>query len=265
MPEPRALITLITDFGTTEPFVGVMKGVILGIHPRASIVDITHEVPAQDIGAASYHLSNAWTHFPRGTVHLAVVDPGVGSARRALAAAAEGHLFVAPDNGLLTPVFKFPWRAFTITARQYTAPSPSPTFHGRDIFAPAAAHLARGASIENLGEQVDDPVRLPAEAPEVSASMIRARVLHIDRFGNVVLNVGEMDLGRAASRDAGFGVSAEIGGRTIGRFVTHYAAAEGDLCLLMNSDGRLEIALPGGSAAAGLGLRRGADVLLRVR
>src|SRR5438093_4539 len=198
MPGPGAPITLLSDFGTADPFVGVMKGVILGIHPLAVIVDLTHHIPPQDIETGAYHLSNAWGHFPLGTVHVAVVDPGVGSSRRALAVEAEGHLFVAPDNGLLTPILDTAgWRAVALTARHYMAPEPSATFHGRDIFAHAAAHLSRGIPMENLGEPVSDPVRLETETARLEGGTIRARVVHVDRFGSLVLNVRADDLARA--------------------------------------------------------------------
>ena len=258
-------ITLTTDFGTTDPFVGIMKGVILGISPETTIVDITHEIPAQDVSAAAFHLGNAWRHFPRGTVHVAVVDTGVGSSRRALALSAGDHFFVGPDNGLLTPIFnEVSWRAVEITAAHYLDPSPSPTFHGRDVFAPAAAHLAKGTALENFGEPLSNPVRIDLSPPVVEGATIRARIVHVDRFGNLVLNVEGAHLARAASGDSPRALTGEVAGRKIDLFVTHYAAAKGSLCFLVNSDGCLEVALPGGSAAATLGVGRGDEILVRV-
>lgn len=265
MPGRSTAITLTTDFGLADPFVGVMKGVILGIAPEATLVDVTHDVPPQAVADAAYHLSNAWRHFPRGTVHLAVVDPGVGTSRRALALYAAGHLFVAPDNGLLTPFLdEADSRAFEITASHYLAASPAPTFHGRDIFAPAAAHLARGTPIENLGGRIADPLRLETETARIEGSSIQARVLHVDRFGNIVLNLDGAHLAQAFAGRPAVQLRARIAGEAVETFVTHYAAADGRLCFLLNSDGRLEIALPGGSAAAKLSLARGARVVIEV-
>ena len=284
------MITLTTDFGLRDPFVGVMKGVILGINPEATIVDVTHEIPPQDIAGAAYHLANAWHHFPGGTVHLVVVDPGVGSKRRAIAVSAEGHYFVAPDNGLLTRVLHEAgaWRACAITESHYMAPQPSRTFHGRDLFAPAAAHLSRGIALENFGPEVMDPVLAPEELPRIEGRAIRARIIHVDRFGNLVLNVDGRILTDAAAAAgalpdaaaqgsagapeaapgpdslAGLRIVTEAGGRHIDRFVTHYAEAEGAPCFLLDSNGHLEIAIPGRSASAHLGLARGSEVLLQI-
>src|SRR5262245_28753419 len=236
-----------------------MKGVILGIAPRAVLVDLTHEVTPQDVAAAAYHLGNAWSWFPPGTVHLAVVDPGVGSARRALAVAAGGHRFVAPDNGLLAPILRTQsYRAFAIDAALARGLGTAPTFHGRDVFAPAAARLARGADPSDLGPPVADPVlswtapgsarAAPTEgrAGSTSPRVRRTRVVHVDRFGNLILDLTAADLGPAGPDGAARGWKARIAGRTVDRFVSHYEAAGGALCLLINSDGRLEIARPGG-------------------
>ena len=262
----RPIITLTTDFGTGDAFVGSTKGVILGISPEAVIVDITHEVPPMDIESGAYHLANAWQYFPSGAIHVAVVDPGVGSSRRALAVSAGGHLFLAPDNGLLTHVLSGgdAWRAVSVTEPHYLAPVVSRTFHGRDLFAPAAAHLSRGTALENLGPEVLDPVRFPLEAPQADGAAIRARVLHVDRFGNLVLNLTRTHLVSAGAGTGPDAIRIEAGGATIDRFVSHYEAAGGALCCLINSDGRLEIARPGGSAAETLGISRGAPVLVRL-
>jgi S-adenosylmethionine hydrolase len=243
-----------------------MKGVILGIQPEAGIVDVTHGVPPQDVACAAYHLSNAWHHFPAGTIHVAVVDPGVGSSRRALAIEAGGHTFLAPDNGLLTPALRGAggWRAVAITVPRYLAPTPSHTFHGRDIFAPAAAHLARGTALGDLGDPVSDPIVLPDDPPFVEGRTVRARVIHVDRFGNAVLNVDRALLGRAAGGREISKLTSELGGRTIDRFVTHYAAGGDVPCFLINSDGRLELALPGGDAAGALGIGLGTPVVFQL-
>src|SRR5262245_21279212 len=162
-PMPRApIITLTTDFGLRDPFVGIVKGVILGICREALLDDLTHSVAAQDILEGRLALESAWHFFPEGSIHLAVVDPGVGSGRRAIAMRAGGHYFVGPDNGLFTFALETQgWSAFGIEAPTYRLPAVSQTFHGRDIFAPAAAHLAAGVALERLGPPVLDPVRLP--------------------------------------------------------------------------------------------------------
>src|SRR5262245_50280567 len=254
MADEPAVITLLTDFGVLEPYVGIMKGVILGVAPRAVLVDLTHEVPPQDVGAGAYHLANAWGWFPPGTIHLAVVDPGVGGSRRALAVAAGGHAFVAPDNGLLGPILaRLPHRAFAIDASHARGSTTAPTFHGRDMFAPAAAHLARGADPSDLGPPVDDPVLAFTDGPARTRSASRTRgrgagvrratVVHVDRFGNPILDVAAADLGLREPGTLSTGArawSARIAGRTVDRLVSHYEAAAGTLCLLVNSDGRLE-------------------------
>lgn len=263
MTGKRIPITLTTDFGGADHFIGVLKGVVLGINPEAALVDITHSVPPQDIAYGAYQISNAWRHFPRGTVHIAIVDPGVGTERRAIALSAAGHLFVSPDNGLLTSVLDEPGAtAFEITDPRFCLPAPSPTFHGRDIFAPAAAHLSLGTPPERMGARVDSPARLDPSPPRVVGSTIHARVLHVDGFGNVVLDIEGAHLARAGAAAGVRRLRAQIGGHRIEIFVTHYAAAGGALCFLINSDGRLEIALPGGSAAQRLGLARGAPVVV---
>ena len=175
-------MTLTTDFGTRDPFVGIVKGVVLGICPHARLVDLTHEVAPHDIAEAALALEVSTPYFPPGSVHLAVVDPGVGSDRRALAVRAAGHYFVGPDNGLFSFAFTAgEWAAVSLESAAYRLPSVSQTFHGRDVFAPAAAHLAAGVALERLGPRVTDPVRLPR--PESC------------RHGNEV--VGEVKIGRA--------------------------------------------------------------------
>jgi S-adenosylmethionine hydrolase len=211
--DPRpAVVSLTTDFGAADHFVGVMKGVVLAINPLAALVDITHGVPPQDVAAGAYQLSNACRHFPAGTVHVAVVDPGVGTDRRAIVLAAGGMLFVAPDNGLLTPFLdEAGARLFEIREPGFLADAPSPTFHGRDVFAPAAAHLSLGVPPERLGPPAVDPVRLPHPAPSIDGTTIHAHVLHVDRFGNVVLDIEWVHLARAGAAAGTRRLRAEAG------------------------------------------------------
>src|SRR5687767_13913214 len=194
---PDPLITLLTDFGTSDYFVSAMKGVILSINPDARVVDITHEIPAQDIEAAAFTLLAAHTAFPAGTVHLAVVDPGVGSARRAILVETRGQFFVGPDNGIFSYVCegKPEARVFEVTNRKYFREPVSSTFHGRDVFAPVAAALSAGTHPSEFGKQITDPVLLaPLQPKKSNDGKVKARIIHIDRFGNCITNLTPNDL-----------------------------------------------------------------------
>ncbi|HET9481579.1 MAG TPA: SAM-dependent chlorinase/fluorinase [Candidatus Polarisedimenticolia bacterium] len=265
MPEARLpIITLTTDFGNADHFVGAVKGAILSVSTQLEIVDITHEIPAHDIAAAGWALRNAYNAFPRFTVHLAVTDPGVGSARRPIVAVTEGYAFVGPDNGIFSHVFEVepPVRVVQITAAHYIRPTISPTFHARDIFGPVAAHLARGAEASNLGEIVEDYVRLELPRPKVTPEgAIRATVAHVDRFGNVVLNVTRTSMESFLERTKAAGFAAVVGSTRITRICTSYAEApQGVPVLLYNSSNFLEIAANQGRASDLLGVRAGASV-----
>ena len=186
------VITLLTDFGVKDYFVGAMKGVILARSPGSVLVDITHEIPAHDIHTAAFTLNAAYAWFPPGSIHLAIVDPGVGSDRRPILVEAAGHLFVGPDNGLFSLVTdQYPSAQIRhLTRCDYFQPEPSTTFHGRDVFAPVAASLANGTSPEEFGPIIDDPVRLePMQFESLPDGSARGRILHIDRFGNCVTNL----------------------------------------------------------------------------
>src|SRR5881396_3527363 len=182
------LITLLTDFGAADVFVGSMKGVILGINPQAQIVDLTHDVPAHNIRAGAYLLHSASRHFPPGTIHVAVVDPGVGSERRPLLVTTRSYQFLAPDNGLLSYILASEPKAEIreLTAKQYFLGMVGSTFHGRDLFAPAAAWLSLDEPTDAFGPKNDDPVRFEVHQPQVEEVRIVGEVLHIDRFGNLI-------------------------------------------------------------------------------
>jgi S-adenosylmethionine hydrolase len=255
----RSIITLLTDFGTADPFVGVMKGVILGIAPHVRLVDLTHEVPPQAVAVAAFFLETAWREFPPGTIHLVVVDPGVGSGRRALAAEGPRGCFVAPDNGVLTPLFEVgeATELHAVARAEFFRQPVSRTFHGRDIFAPVAGHLANGVSLAALGPPVTDPVRLalPRPTPLPEGGMA-GQVLHVDRFGNLITNLPE----RLFAAGAGVPV-VTVGGRRIEGLADSYAAVPaGRPGAVVGSAGTLEIFLPGASAAAALGVQSGAAV-----
>jgi len=255
---------LTTDFGTRDWFVGTMKGVVLGIHPRAAVVDLTHEIPPGDIRAGAFALMAGYRFFPKGTVHVAVVDPGVGGPRRAIAVQTADYVFVGPDNGVLSWALARE-RIKTvrrIEAGKYFLKPVSRTFHGRDIFAPVAAHLSRGLSIQRLGRGVDDWVRLSWPQPTRSRGMVRGEIIYLDRFGNAITNVeSEPELNEQA-------VTCEVAGRRKARcaLAEFYGAVPGNRPVaVMGSSGFLEIAVNGDSAARRFGLKTGDAVVLRMR
>ena len=260
------IITLTTDFGLHDPFVGIMKGVILSICPSARLVDLTHDVEPQNILGGALALEAVWPYFPDGTVHLAVVDPGVGSARRALAVRTRGHYLVGPDNGLLTPaLMEAGWRAVALTAPEYRLAEVSRTFHGRDVFAPAAAYLASGVPLERLGPAVTDPVRRPIPRSYLEAGALIGEVLAVDRFGNLLTSIEAAQLvGLPGGRPGAVPVIVEVADRAVAGPVEAYVdGADGRPTAIVGSIGRLEIFVRGGRADQALGVGRGAPVRVR--
>ena len=259
----RPVIALLSDFGTRDHYAGTMKGVMLTICPDAMFVDITHDVPPHDVLDGALQLSAAARYFPAGTIFLAVVDPGVGSSRRGIAAEAGDYRFVAPDNGVLTAVFREwpPKKVVELTERRYARPTVSRTFEGRDRFAPAAAWLAKGIQLTALGRPAPDYHRLDIALPQVADSAISGMVMRIDRFGNVVTNIDRRSV-ESAVRSGAMAVSA--GGHTVGRLVATYADIQpGEICALFGSTDHLELAANSESAADRLQLARGATVEVR--
>jgi hypothetical protein len=258
--KPSRIVTLLTDFGTRDPFVGVMKGVILGICPDVRLVDLTHDVAPQDVLEAALVLESSARFFPGGTVHLAVVDPGVGSRRRALAISAAGQRFVGPDNGLFSAALGEPgWMAVSLENPEYRLAEVSQTFHGRDIFAPAAAHLASGIALERFGPPVTDPMRLRFPDCRLENGVWIGEVIGADRFGNLVTSVTARRLGAP-----GAGWVVELDGRILGRLVSCYAdGSEGEPTAIIGSSGRVEIFVRNANAQAVLGARRGTPVRVR--
>jgi S-adenosylmethionine hydrolase len=256
----KPVIALLTDFGTRDHYVGAMKGVIAGICPDASCIDITHDIEPHDVLAAALELSASYRFFPAGTVFLVVVDPGVGSSRRPMAADAGGFKFVGPDNGVLTLVFREskPKRVVELTQRKYARPTVSRTFEGRDRFAPAAAWLSKGVDISVLGKSLAAWTMLDVPEPAVTDTQITAEVVRVDRFGNLITNLDR----RAFERFAEAGpFSICVGNRIIEKVVGTYAeAASGHACALFGSSDHLEIAVNGANAADRLQLARGAGV-----
>jgi S-adenosylmethionine hydrolase len=259
MPTRRPLITLTTDFGLSDHFVAAMKGVIYGICPGAEIVDVTHELRAYEVTEAAFTFGEAWRWFPKGTVHVAVVDPGVGSARRPILAEAAGQYFVGPDNGILTSALSDPKvKARAITASKYFLSPMSATFHGRDVFAPCAAHLAAGVRPASFGKLVIDALRLRMEKPvQTSKRQWTGTILKIDRFGNVITSFRMDDFPWLRTNPFVFTVGFE----QVAVLADHYAQCEyGELYAVAGSGGYVEIVLREGSAAKRLGVAAGAPV-----
>lgn len=253
-----------------------MKGVILSICPSARLVDLTHDLAPQDVLAGSLALAAAVPFFPEGTVHLAVVDPGVGSARRPVALRIGGHYLVGPDNGLFTFALatvrsgpgsrsspRSKWSAVSLSAPEYRLPAVSHTFHGRDVFAPAAAYLAAGVPLERLGPPVTDPVRLELPGCRLEGGELVGEIIDADRFGNLLTSI---DAGRLAEISGRGAPAVEVAGRPVGGLVDAYAEGpEGDAAVIVGSTGRLEVFVKSGSARQLLGVGRGAGVRVRRR
>lgn len=256
------IVALLTDYGSQDIYAGVMKGVIWSICPEAHIVDLTHDIPPQDITAGALGLWGAFRYFPSGTVFCAVVDPGVGTARRAIAVATPDHFFVGPDNGLLW------WAAdeagivavVELCDPAYFLPTVSTTFHGRDIFAPVAAHLAKGVPLHAFGPALasDALVQLPPLRADVSDRLVVARVVHIDRFGNAITNLRERDFTMWVEQLGWRSWRATVRESVFEALHRCYAEVpKGTPLLLFNSYGLLEVAVNCGNAARQLGIRKG--------
>src|SRR2546425_5488110 len=242
------LITLLTDFGTSDSYVAEVRAVPLSRALGAALVDVTHQIPPGDVRAGQYVLARVWHRFPEGTVHLVVVDPGVGTERRALAAEAAGHYFVAPDNGVLSPL--------PVETRFFELPVPedaAPTFHGRDVFAPAAASLANGTALAHLGHLISDPYRSPLPAPRLDGLTAVGEVIYIDRFGTLVTNIpgGSVEPGSRV----------RLAGTDVGSLRRTFGDVErGQLLAYVGSGGTVEVAVRDGSAARLLGVGVGTEV-----
>jgi hypothetical protein len=266
---PAPAITLLTDFGTADYFVAAVKGVILSANPQARVVDITHEIPPQDIEAAAFTLLAAQTAFPAGTIHLAVVDPGVGSSRRPILIQTRRAIFVGPDNGIFSYVCERALsygrapKIFQLTNEKYFRHPVSPTFNGRDVFAPVAAALSLGVKPAELGTQIADLVRLPTLTPSTTPDgRLQARIIHIDRFGNCVSNITPDDL--TATMIAS-GAKLRLKGKLVKSFRRYFAeatASRDQLFGVWGSAGFLEIAATNDSAAKLLNARRGDEVIV---
>jgi hypothetical protein len=261
---PNPIVTFTSDFGVHDWFVGVVHGVVHQICPAARLVDITHTIAPGDVAAAAFVLEACAHDFPPGTIHLAVVDPGVGTGRLALAAAAHGQMFVGPDNGVLDWAFADGGaRVHVLRDERYFRHPVSRTFHGRDVFAPVAAHLAAGTPIERLGPPHAKPARLATPRPRAVDGRLDGRVAYIDRFGNALTNVGADAVAAAFPGVDARALTVEIVGRRIRGVTQSYGDAPiGTLVALIGSSGRLEIAEVGGHAASRFGFGRGDPVVV---
>ena len=261
----RPVIALLTDFGTVDHYAGTMKGVMLGICPDVTLVDISHDIPAHDVMAGALELAAAYKYFPAGTIFVAVVDPGVGSARRGLAADTGDYRFVAPDNGVLSLVLRdAPAKKIVeLTERRYARPTVSRTFEGRDRFAPAAAWLAKGTQLTALGRAVSEIQKLDVPVPDATADAIRGVVVRVDRFGNLVTNIDRKAVERLGQ---GGTIAIDAAGQRVERLVATYAELPADgVGALFGSTDHLELAAPSDSAARRLSLSRGATVTVSRR
>ena len=244
----KHIVTLTTDFGIKDHYVGVMKGVMLSINPDILIVDITHQIPPQDIFSGAFTIRNFYRYFPQGTIHVAVIDPGVGSRRKPIALEADGYIFVGPDNGIFTFVCceSKSVKVFEISNPKYVLPNVSHTFHGRDIFAPTAARISLGASLEDLGERVKKTVRITIKEPEIRSGEIIGVFIYVDSFGNLISNI-PAKLIKPKSR-------IYIGKRIIKGVSKFYAGVqEGELLAIAGSSGFLEISANQGRASDVIG------------
>ncbi len=256
------IITLLTDFGTKDWYVGAMKGVILGINPEAKIVDISHQIPPQDTQTASFLLSNSYHYFPRGSIHLVVVDPSVGGERRPILVETKSHLFVGPDNGIFTEIYRKRdfQRVIHLKNEKYFLSHQSSTFHGRDIFAPVAAHLSLGLKPEEFGLEIGDPIAIEASEPKIREGKLAGRVIYIDFFGNIITNISQHLFSQWVG-DGNFEIL--IGKEKISELSSFYAEGEeGRTLALFSSQGLLEIALRNAKAQKILGVEKGDQIFI---
>jgi hypothetical protein len=258
------IITLTTDFGYRDPFVGIMKGVILNINPSATIIDITHDINPQNILEAALSIEMSFESFPYKTIHVVIVDPGVGSARRPILVRIDRYYFIGPDNGVFSQIYKLQHETLEvihITAEHYFMPQRSSTFHGRDIFAPAAAWLSRGIDISKFGEPINDYMTISVPAPVMSTeNMLEGEVIYIDRFGNAATNIKTQHIDSLYGSNYTGKLKVSVKGKEA-PFKNHYAEAEDTgLYSLMNSFGFLELFVYKGSASSDFSITVGEKV-----
>jgi S-adenosylmethionine hydrolase len=261
--EDRPFITLTTDFGSKDPFVGIMKGVIVSINPSVKIVDITHNISPQSVLEAAFTLEMSYASFPHKTIHVAVVDPGVGSVRRPLLVATDHHYFVGPDNGVFSRIYRLAesLTVIHITAEHYFLPRRGFTFHGRDVFAPAAAWMSKGIDIERFGDPVTDYVILQEPAVKLSSdNVIEGEVIYVDRFGNLMTNIPAQKISASGSSEHHDGPRVIVRDKDAPLKKYYSEAGDKELCSLVNSFGYIELFVNRGNASSDFGINLGEKV-----
>lgn len=258
------IVTLTTDFGLQDHYVSVMKAVMLGIHPNLRFVDVSHQIPPQDIMAGAWVLKNASMEFPPGTVHLVVVDPGVGTDRDAVAVKIKDQLFVGPDNGIFSLIGdEYSYEAYRLTNPKFWNKEPSNTFHGRDIFAPVAAHIAKGVPLNNLGDPVEELITYRWAVPISDKDGIQGWVIHIDRYGNLITNITSDMISKTMNSSK---LRIYAGNTILDRIVPTFNSVEdGEPAAYIGSSDTLEIAINKGNAQEMLGVQKGAQVSIIVQ
>jgi S-adenosylmethionine hydrolase len=261
--QQNPIITLTTDFGYRDPFVGIMKGVILNINPLANIIDITNGISPQNIMEAAFTIETSFASFPSKTIHVVVVDPGVGSIRRPILVIKDNHYFVGPDNGVFSQIYKLSetLTVIHITAEHYFMPQRSSTFHGRDIFAPVAAWLSKGINVTNFGDPITDYVTLPVPVPVMPAkNIIEGEVIYIDRFGNLITNIPSQKIDELYKSNPNVKLKVIVKGREVPLKNYYSQAGDNSLYSLINSFGYLELFVNRGSASSNFGITAGEKV-----
>jgi S-adenosylmethionine hydrolase len=261
---PNAIITLTTDYGTNDHLVGTLKGVILSINPDVTIVDITHHVAPYDLLDGALAIGSAFPYFPPRTIHVVIVDPGVGTARRPLLVSGENQYFIAPDNGVLSVVYERDHNVVVrhANAEHYYRQPVSKTFHGRDVFAPVAAWLSKGWQTASMGEEIQDYKRMTLPRPKATNGVVKGVVMRIDSFGNLVTNFRAEDLGEGARQNGK--VHFQIGKHPVSRLVETFALGNaGEPVAYVGSSGYVEIAVNKGNASRALSIGRGTPVILQ--
>ncbi len=268
MAAKKRIITLLTDFGIQDPFVAIMKGVIFTINPDVNIVDLSHSIPPQDIFQSAFLLKYSYRYFPSDTIHVIVVDPGVGTSRKAIIASSEKGYFVAPDNGVLSYVYDegIIGEVREITAEHYFLKPRSGTFDGRDVFAPVAASLSRGTNIASLGEPLEDYKKFDAPQPVLAQEgLLKCKVVYVDRFGNLMTNLSQDRFNQALDASQQQRFAFRVGEHTVSKLSQSFAEGEKDeLLAIFGSFGNLEFSVNRGSAAKLTGIRAGGDILFKV-
>jgi S-adenosyl-L-methionine hydrolase (adenosine-forming) len=262
--QQRPLITLLTDFGTSDFYVGAMKGAMLSVNPQIEIVDLSHQIPAHDIYAGAFTLRCAYDTFPIKTIHIAIVDPGVGSSRRPILVMTDRYNFIGPDNGVFSYIYQTENinRVIHLSATHYYRQPVSQTFHGRDIFGPCAAWLAKGIEPAKMGDPITDYTKFTLPQPRVDGRQIQGHVVHVDRFGNCVTNLTQKE---APLESLSRGLKMTVNNRPVAKFASNYAAAApNELFAYFGSVGFLEIGVLKGSAQRLLEAQRGTEVVLSI-